>query len=96
MCVAVIASAGILMGFAFPTGMRLITSVDSKPTPWFWGVNGASGVLASIVANVSSIGFGISATLLLGATFYLLLIPTVLGLLLPVRVTKRVASVLST
>jgi hypothetical protein len=96
LCVAVIAPAGILMGFAFPTGMRLITSVDSKPTPWFWGVNGASGVLASIVAIVSSIGFGISATLFVGATFYLLLIPTVLGLLLPVRVTREVASALRT
>src|SRR5262249_49153556 len=43
--VLVIAPGGMLMGWGFPTGMRLVTRVDAKPTPWFWGVNGASGVL---------------------------------------------------
>jgi hypothetical protein len=83
LCVAIIAPAGILMGFAFPTGMRLISLVDRRPTPWFWGVNGAAGVLASIVAIVCNIAFGISVTLLVGGAFYLLLIPTALGLLWP-------------
>src|SRR5262249_14010555 len=45
LCVATIAPLGVLLGFAFPTGMRLINSVDRKPAPWFWGVNGAAGVL---------------------------------------------------
>src|SRR5262249_19076886 len=66
LCVAIIAPAGILMGFAFPTGMRLISMVDRRPTPWFWGVNGAAGVLASIVAIACNIAFGISVTLLVG------------------------------
>jgi hypothetical protein len=74
-CVAVIAPAGLLMGFGFPTGMNFITAVDRRPTPWFWGINGASGVLASTVAVACSVAYGIGATLALGAVCYLLLIP---------------------
>ena len=25
--------------------MRLVEAVDRQPTPWFWGINGAAGVL---------------------------------------------------
>ncbi len=35
--VAVIFPAGLLMGFGFPTGMRLITRLDGRLTPWLWG-----------------------------------------------------------
>ena len=27
--------SGILMGLGFPTGMRLVNAIDSRPTPWF-------------------------------------------------------------
>ena len=40
--VIVIFPAGLLMGFGFPTGMRLVTAIDPQPTPWLWGINGAS------------------------------------------------------
>ncbi|MDH3741136.1 MAG: hypothetical protein OER56_06005 [Hyphomicrobiales bacterium] len=73
--IAVILPAGLLMGFGFPTGMRFITAVDDRPTPWFWGINGASGVLASAFAVGCSISYGIGVTLTLGAICYLLLIP---------------------
>jgi hypothetical protein len=56
--------------------MRLISAIDRRPTPWFWGVNGAAGTLASTVAVASSIAFGIGTTLTIGAVCYLLLIPT--------------------
>ncbi|CAL1240485.1 hypothetical protein [Candidatus Methylocalor cossyra] len=77
-CVLVIAPAGLLMGFAFPMGMRLVAAVDARPTPWFWGINGAAGVLASVVAVGTSIALGIGATLTLGALCYFLLIPVAL------------------
>jgi hypothetical protein len=80
-CVATIAPVGFLLGFAFPTGMRLIASIDAKPTPWFWGINGAAGVLASIGAIATSLALGISATLIVGALCYFLLIPVSLALL---------------
>ena len=73
LCVLVLAPAGLLMGFGFPTGMRMVSRVDSGPTPWFWGINGAAGVLASSVAVLTSIGLGIDATLRAGAACYLLL-----------------------
>jgi hypothetical protein len=78
MCVATLLPAGILMGFGFPTGMRLVTRIDPRPTPWFWGINGAAGVLAASLAVFTSIGIGIDATLRLGALCYLLLIPAAL------------------
>jgi len=83
LCVALIAPAGILLGFGFPTGMRLVASIDRRPTPWFWGINGAAGVLASISAVAVSLAFGITATLLLGALCYLALIPAALVLQQP-------------
>jgi hypothetical protein len=83
LCIVTIAPAGLLLGFGFPTGMRLISAIDRRPTPWFWGVNGAAGTLASTVAVASSIAFGIGTTLTIGATCYILLIPTVLLFISP-------------
>ena len=82
-CVASITPAGLLLGFGFPTGMRLIAAIDSRPTPWFWGINGAAGVLASIGAIAISLELGITATLILGALCYFLLIPVSLALFQP-------------
>ncbi|MDH3473022.1 MAG: hypothetical protein OEM59_04970, partial [Rhodospirillales bacterium] len=75
LAVAVIAPAGLLLGFGFPTGMRLISAIDPKPTPWFWGINGAAGVLASSLAVLCSMAYGIGASILLAAICYALLIP---------------------
>jgi hypothetical protein len=66
----VLVPAGMLMGFGFPTGMRLVSGIDPAPTPWFWGINGASGVLAASVAVVTSITAGIDTTIQLGALCY--------------------------
>src|SRR5215470_15659018 len=71
-CVLVLAPAGFLMGFGFPTGMRLVSAIDPGPTPWFWGINGAAGVLAASLAVVASIAFSIDVTLAIGAACYLL------------------------
>ena len=72
-CVAVLAPAGLLMGFGFPTGMALASAIDARPTPWFWGINGAMGVLAASIAVLTSIAFGIDVTLRAGALCYLAL-----------------------
>jgi hypothetical protein len=72
---------GFVLGFAFPTGMRLIEEVDRQPTPWFWGINGATGVLASVAGLMFSMSLGISVTLLISAACYLLLVPTSIILL---------------
>jgi hypothetical protein len=72
---------GFVLGFAFPTGMRLVEEVDRQPTPWFWGINGATGVLASVAGLMFSMSLGINVTLLISAACYLLLVPTSIILL---------------
>jgi hypothetical protein len=78
---AAIMPLGFLLGFAFPTGMRLVNAVDTQPTPWFWGINGATGVLASVLGVIFSMSFGINVTMLISAACYLLVIPTVFALM---------------
>ena len=77
---AAIVPSGLLMGFGFPTGMRLVSAIDSRPTPWFWAINGASSVLAAGVAVGTSIAFSINTSLWIGAACYLLLAPVSLML----------------
>lgn len=78
LCVAAITPAGLLMGFGFPTGMRLVSALDPNPTPWFWGINGAAGVLAAGLTVGVSLAFGISVALVAGGVCYPLLIPAAL------------------
>jgi hypothetical protein len=66
-----IVPVGLLMGFGFPTGMRLVNAIDARPTPWFWALNGAAGVLAASIAVAVSIAFSINACIWLGAACYL-------------------------
>jgi len=72
-CLVTVAPAGVLMGFMFPTGMRLCTRIDSRITPWLWAVNGAAGVLASGVVVLVSISTSLNHSLWLGAAAYALL-----------------------
>jgi hypothetical protein len=51
---------GILMGFFFPTGMKLVKAINDSQTPWYWALNGIFGVLCSALAVFISIYFGIS------------------------------------
>ncbi|UCH73486.1 MAG: hypothetical protein JSU82_14235 [Rhodospirillales bacterium] len=90
--VVIIFPAGLLMGFAFPAGMRIIAAYSRKPTPWFWGINGASGVLASIFAVGCSIAFGIGSTMALGALCYLLLVPAARVIGFPASTPARPAA----
>ncbi len=73
---AIVIPVGFLLGFAFPTGMSLVKKLDSEPTPWFWGINGATGVLASVLGVMVSMAFGINVTMFLAGLCYLLLVPT--------------------
>ena len=75
----VVPLAGAL-GLCFPIGMRLVGR-DAAPAPpgaapvtaWYWGVNGACGVLASIVAVTVSLWLGIQVNLWIAAGLYALL-----------------------
>jgi hypothetical protein len=72
-CLVTLLPAGVLMGFMFPTGMRLCTRIDSRITPWLWAVNGAAGVLASGAVVLVSIDTSLNHSLWIGAVAYALL-----------------------
>ena len=58
------------LGCCFPVGLRLTGQHSDRVTAWMWGVNGASGVMASIVAVMVSMWLGIHANLLIAAALY--------------------------
>jgi hypothetical protein len=72
-CLAVMAAAGLLMGFMFPVGMRLCNRIDTRVTPWLWAVNGAAGVLATGSAVLVGIESSLNSALWIGAFVYALL-----------------------
>jgi hypothetical protein len=90
--VAVVFPAGLLMGFGFPTGMRLVNAINPQPTPWLWGVNGAAGVLAAGLAVACSIGFSVDITIRVGGICYLLLLPFALLLIRVPRQSQLVVN----
>jgi hypothetical protein len=63
--------AGLLMGQAFPLGMRLAAHYE-RHTLWLWGVNGAMSVCASVLAIVIALSWSISAAFWTGAAAYAL------------------------
>jgi hypothetical protein len=63
----VLAPLGFLMGMPFPTGLRLVRTVE-----WAWALNAAASVLGSVMAMVIAIHFGLTITLLCAAVAYLL------------------------
>jgi hypothetical protein len=72
-CLLVVVPAGAMMGFMFPTGMRLCGRLDTRITPWLWAVNGAAGVLASGAAILVSIETSLNHALWVGAVAYAVL-----------------------
>ena len=77
----VVFPAGLLMGYGFPTGMRLVSAINGTPTPWFWAVNGAAGVLASGLAIFVGTTTSINNNFFIGAACYALLAPLAISLL---------------
>ncbi|HEX5435273.1 MAG TPA: hypothetical protein VFY05_13630 [Candidatus Angelobacter sp.] len=56
---------GFLMGMPFPTGLRLVNTVE-----WAWALNAAASVLGSVMAMVIAIHFGLTITLACAALAY--------------------------
>jgi hypothetical protein len=42
---------GLVMGTAFPLGMKLAAARSPALTPWLWGINGAVSVCASVLGD---------------------------------------------
>lgn len=69
-CTGLIFPCGLMMGYGFPTGMTLINRYSTRMTTWFWAVNGAAGVVASALAILISIGWGLDKTMILAGVVY--------------------------
>jgi spermidine synthase len=70
---AFIAPLAFMMGMCFPIGMRLTGRHSDRVTAWMWGVNGAFGVIGSILAVMTSMWISIDAGIVIAAGMYLLL-----------------------
>ncbi len=68
---AVLVVMGVFMGMAFPLGMRAAGRRLPQLAPWFWAVNGAASVLASVVAVVIAMASGISTSYWSGVGAYM-------------------------
>jgi spermidine synthase len=62
--------AGVLMGFMFPLGMLRFAALGTRRA-WFWALNGAAGVLASVMSLALAIELGFSRVAYLGTAIYL-------------------------
>jgi hypothetical protein len=69
--VVALAPPGLLMGMPFPKGMALLEQRAPALIAWAWGINGATSVVASIMAALLALSFGFSIVLVLGATCYI-------------------------
>lgn len=69
---ALLLPIGFVMGMAFPAGMNAAEGRFPGMSPWFWGVNGAASVCASVVATATALSFGIAAAFWSGCGCYVL------------------------
>src|SRR5919202_441641 len=70
--IAVLAPIGFLMGMPFPTGIRLLKAHLPEYVPWMWAINGAFSVLGAVLAIALGIMYGLSYSLILGISIYLI------------------------
>ena len=80
----------VALGMCFPIGMRLVGRHSDRITAWMWGVNGATGVIASILAVMGSMWLGINSSLFFAAALYALLAVT--GLWFPITTAAITAA----
>jgi hypothetical protein len=69
--IGLLAAMGLFMGMAFPLGMRLALGKRPPLGPWLWAVNGAMSVVASVLAVVIAMAYGISTSFWTGVASYL-------------------------
>jgi predicted membrane-bound spermidine synthase len=67
---ALLAPAGLLMGMAFPLAMTVAARTQPALTPWYWGINGAASVCASVITVAIASSQGIAAAWWTGVACY--------------------------
>ena len=71
--VAMLFPMGVCLGMVFPAGIKLAGRLKegTRLTAWLWGINGVMSVLATSVAIIIAMNYGISASFWTGVGFYL-------------------------
>lgn len=69
---SIIFPLGFLMGFPFPTGIRLLKNDGEKVIPWAWATNAFSSVVNSIAALVVAFWGGYTLVMIIAAGGYLI------------------------
>jgi hypothetical protein len=68
--VALLFPAGLVMGMAFPLGLKLAAGRASELTAWLWGLNGAASVMASVLSVCIALTWSISTAFWAGWLCY--------------------------
>ena len=63
---------GMLMGFPFPAGLKLVRKIEPSILPWVWGINGCASVIACIAAEIVSLSKGYNWVIISASFFYLI------------------------
>jgi hypothetical protein len=69
---ALLFPAGLMLGMAFPLGMKLASARAraASLTPWLWGLNGAASVVASVLSVCIALAWSISTAFWTGCAVY--------------------------
>ena len=68
--VILLAPLGMLMGLPFPMGLSYLGHLAPDRLPWAWAANGASSVVASVLAALLALSVGFVGVLAAGAAVY--------------------------
>ncbi len=80
-----LAPAGFLMGMAFPLAMTVASRTQPNLTAWFWGINGAASVCASVITVAIASSSGIAAAWWTGVVCYVIAALTITAAAYTVR-----------
>jgi hypothetical protein len=61
---------GLVMGMPFPLGLKVAHRRSAEIIPWLWAANGATSVLASVLAMAVAITLGFSAVMFIALAMY--------------------------
>jgi MFS family permease len=63
---------GLILGFAFPLGVRLVAPTGEWAVQKMWAINGAASIAGSAAAAIIGLALGSRAVLIAGLGFYIL------------------------
>jgi hypothetical protein len=85
-CFALIFPPAFLMGFPMPTAMTTLARLGKDHMfLWAWGINGCFSVIGAAAVPIVATLFGLNAVLMIAGAAYLLAIPAIFAVLIPLR-----------